>query len=274
MAKTAAKKKSVAKKKPRVEVTQAYEGVALVEAVIARVESEGFAVLGTCGMGRQSKPVPVDPDRLATLEFPGGKPLSPALRRWLSFDAKWLAWFEDPRLPVFRPLDIGAYAEQEYGMTWGFDALAKKFLRGDCYGLHFGSDSRRFLYVGEVDAIGEYPVLLTDTDDCPFLCVEHPGIDVYLGVFSGLVEDEGGCYGELAKHRRYRERMKQHQNQALHGYDSVELYNDFVLDDDGDPIEHIHVAKGKQPPKGALSGVDPYTKQTYYYRKISLPGFD
>ena len=160
-------------------------------------------------------------------------------------------------------------------MTWGFDALAKKFLRGDCYGLHFGADSRRFLYVGEPDAIGEYPVLLTDTDDLPFLCVEYPGIDVYLGVFSGLVADEGdGCYGSLAGDRRYRARMKQHQAQALHGYASVELYRDFVLDAEGDPIEHVRVPRGGAPPRDALQVVDPLTTWPSWYRKTRLPGFE
>lgn len=282
--KTAAKKASAKKKtakKPAakkqtskgVAVTQVYEGVALVEAVIARVVDQGFAVLGTCGLPRQARPQPVPPDRLAALEFPGGKPLSPALRRWLAFDARWLGWFEQPSAPVFRPLDLGQYAVQEYGMAWGFDALAKKFLRGHCYGLHFGADSRRFLYVGEPDALGEHPVLLTDTDDCPFLCVEHPGIDVYLGVFAGLVDDEGGCYGGLASAPRYRARMKQHQQQALHGYESVELYNDFMLDDEGNPIAYVHVPKAKQPPKDAIRGMNTDTGRTFWYRRIVLPGF-
>ncbi len=271
--KTTAKKTTAAKKATqRIAVTQAYEGVALVDAVIARVEDQGFAVLGSCGLPKQAKPQPIPPERLATLEFPGGKPLSPALRRWLAFDARWLGWFEQPSHPAFRPLDLGQFSEQQYGMTWGFDALAKKFLRGQCYALHFGCDSRRFLYVGEPDALGEHPVLLTDTDDCPFLCVEHPGIDVYLGVFAGLVDDADGCYGSLASHPRYRARMKQHQAQALHGYESVELYNDFVLDDEGNPIEYVHVPKGKRPPKDAIEGGA--GGQTFWYRRIALPGFE
>ena len=58
-------------------------------------------------------------------------------------------------------------------MEWGYADLEQHWFAGDCYGLHFGSDSRRFLYVGEPDSREEPPVLLLDTDENPYIGVEY-----------------------------------------------------------------------------------------------------
>ena len=213
-------KKRSQKKVARVSLPRGEQahGVALVETVIARVQAGGFGVLGSCGPRPPKKPVPVPPEALRALRFPNGAELSPALQRWLAFDAAWLGWFEDPRRPVFRPLKLDEYVRAEFSMEpFGYDLMAKRMLTGDCFGLHFGSDSRRFLYVGVPDARGEHPVLLLDTDDLPYVGVEYPGIDVYLGVFAGLVRDRGDSYGTLRSSPRYAEPMAEHAAKNLWG---------------------------------------------------------
>jgi len=129
------------------------------------------------------------------------------------------------RSPCSNRRSSGAYTTDEYDQDWGYGTLEPK-LGGDCFGLHFGADSRRFLYVGKPDSSGEHPVLLCDTDDAPYLCVQYPGIDVYLGVHAGLIENEG-AYGDLAKDARYAARMKEHAKLNMLGKPDIELgYSD------------------------------------------------
>jgi hypothetical protein len=223
-------------------------GVALIDAVIAKVKRDGALNI--------AKPKPA---KLARLTFPNGKPLSPALARWLAFDASWLGW----TLPLVAQ-SIGAYAKREYDMEWGYSALPFK---GDCFGLRGGSDSRRLLYVGEPDSIGEYPVLLTDTDDDPYLGVEYPGIDVYLGVYAGVIDYKPDVYGAMIKHPVYGGRMREHAKRYFSGkagdsvYDLVTdrgAYNRLMnLDADGfgtsptvwPPADVVKKAKAKAKPK-------------------------
>jgi hypothetical protein len=185
-------------------------GIDLVDQVIDKVKAEGFGALGACGVRPPKEPVPVPEAELARLRFPSGDDLSPALRRWLAFDGQWLGWFDDPTRPVFRPEKLGAFTRREYRFDWGFGELEGRGFGGDCYALHFGSDSRRLLYVGEPDSSGEHPILLTEEDDDPWIGVQKPGIDVYLGIHSGVLEIRTSCYGDLAKHAVYGKRMKEH----------------------------------------------------------------
>jgi len=203
-------------------------GLQLIEQVINKVHAEGFGVLGWCGVPDIDQPAPVPPEQLAALAFPNGKPLSPALRRWLAFDASWLGWFDDPIRPVFRPLKLGEYVAEEFDEVWGdiYADIGKKLVRGDCYGLHFGADSRRFLYVGEPDSLGEYPVLMIDTDDMPYMAVQYPGLDVYLAACSGLIDNEEVKIG-------YSRRMKEQAERNLDGLMEFELGVDVWLDEEG-----------------------------------------
>ena len=189
------------------------QGVDSVELVIAHVERTGALLSG--------KPKPVPAAALERLTFPDGSRLSPSLRRWLAFDASWLGWFTSVSKPVFRPKKLGQYAKDEYELDWGYGD-SEKTVSGDCFGVHGGSDSRRFLYVGAPDSLGEHPVLLTDTDDSPYLCVEYPGIDVYLAIHSGLIEHRG-VYASLADDPRYASRMKEHAKNNLGGSRAVDL---------------------------------------------------
>jgi hypothetical protein len=70
-------------------------------------------------------------------------------------------------------------------------------LPGQCLVLPGGAESRRFMYVGEPDAFGEYPVFVVDIDDVPIVAIEYPGLDVYLsdGVTEDITGDElGACF--------------------------------------------------------------------------------
>jgi hypothetical protein len=150
------------------------------------------------------------PAALKKLTFPNGKPLSPALRAWLAFDASWVRWFDDPKKPSFRPCKLGEWTVAQYGYDCGYGDLDPLF-PGDVYSLDFfGGESRCSLYVGDSDSAQEYPVLLTDVDDTPYLCVEFPGIDVYLADAAGLVRPTSDEHGAYASHRLYGGRMKQH----------------------------------------------------------------
>jgi hypothetical protein len=205
--------------------------LALVEQVIKRVRLEGFGVLGDAGRPMIEKPRPLALDVLATLTFPNGQPLSPSLKHWLAFDCSWLGWFEDER-PVFKPLKLGEYVSKEFDSQWGgiYSAVGKGLLTGDCYGLPFGPGSRRFLYAGHTDSLGEYPVIMIDTDDLPYVAIEYPGLDVYLAAQAGvLAEDEVID----ATHPIYGWRVREHAQLNLGGRVEFELGTDVWFDADG-----------------------------------------
>lgn len=249
-----APKKKKALRPPTAEATAGLHGAALVEVAIARVQERGFALLGNCGVKPPKKPAPLAKAVLDTLTFPNGKPLPPSLRRWLAFDASWLAWFDDLAHPTFEPLQLGAFAELEFDMDWGFSTFEGK-LPGDCIGLHFGSESRRLLYIGEPDSHGEYPVLVIDTDDVPYVGLEYPGFDVYIAEAAGLLQDrEHETYGDLLDDAVYGGRMQEHADGLFGGkvgfeeldlleegeevdeedYEDLEELEDFDLSDDPD----------------------------------------
>jgi hypothetical protein len=239
---------------PTREAAAGLHGEALVDAAIARVRERGFALLGSVGVKPPKKPAPLSKAVLDALTFPNGKPLPPSLRRWLAFDASWLAWFDDLDQPAFEPLQLGAFAEQEFDMDWGFSTFEGK-LPGDCIGLHFGSESRRLLYVGEPDSHGEYPVLVIDTDDVPYVGLEYPGFDVYIAEAAGLLQDrEHETYGDLLDDAVYGGRMQEHADALFGGkvgfeeldlleegeeadeedYEDLEELEDFDLSDEPD----------------------------------------
>lgn len=154
-------------------------GVALVDAVMAdRKKNQG---------AKHKGPQPLDPAALAATTL-GDRPLTPALRRWLEQDGEMFVLGEPQSL---QSLVATEFPEWE-------DAFAALYpvLTAPCVLFEgWGADSRRFLYLGEADAHGEYPVFTIDTDDTPFVCINGP-VDVWLAQHAGFLEDED-VYGAV-----------------------------------------------------------------------------
>jgi hypothetical protein len=171
-------------------------GVPLVEHVIERVRDEmtggGLSVA-----------------ELAELSL-NGKPLPPSLRRWLAFNTAW-AEFD------FQPTKL----EQHMGPAF---KVFEKLLPGDFYSMRASqSDSTWwFLYAGDADELGEYPIFLADIDDWYLVKIAYPGFDVFLaeyctGAGRGWRADLSGKYQDDAALRR-------HAEMNFQGYWWCELY--------------------------------------------------
>jgi hypothetical protein len=112
----------------------------------------------------------------------GGKPLSPSLAHWLANDRDMF--------DLGPPTSIKELIEGEFP-EWAdaFVGLAK-YLTGPCVLLEgWGSDSRRFIYLGATDDRGEYPVFTLDIDDVPYACINGP-VDVWLAQCAGALAAE------------------------------------------------------------------------------------
>ena len=200
-------------------------GLELVESVIERLSDEGLSYLN-----HYEPAVPVGEAVLHELRFPNGAPLSPALRRWLGYDAGLLGFFDDPAKPVFRARSISEFAEDVYGdgeVAKKFGALAKT-LPGLCFGLPMGKDAKRFLYVGEgpLDSVGEHPVLVLDPADPPFVCVEYPGIDVFLADKARFFLRRSREFGGFGFDEVYGPRMQEHRDRLFDGRPSIKYGED------------------------------------------------
>lgn len=207
-------------------VNENMHGAALIDRVIERVRNQGWP---TSDAPDTSEPVPLAPEVLDRLRLPGGRALPPSLRRWLEFDSSWLAdvgWYEDEREPVFGDRGLGATAEWMYGcggVMVGMFADFEKLLPAVCLPLVGGSDSRRLLYLGTPDSTGEYPVLVTDIDDLPYVAVMYPGFDVYLADLADVLDLDFDTYTSLADHPEYGPRMREHAENTELGADGLEF---------------------------------------------------
>ena len=138
------------------------------------------------------------------------------LLRW---DASWLAslgWLE---LQPFRwtPRTLAEIAGDAYDLP-AFQT---------CFLLPGGSDSKRvWVVTNEPDALGEYPVVLTDDDEVPFLCVYMAGLDVFLGDLSGVQRVSGESYEDVARDERFRARMSHHGKKLMKGRISTDFPRD------------------------------------------------
>ena len=110
-------------------------------------------------------PEPVPPAVLKKLRLPNDEKLSPGLKELLAFDASWLGWVIDDEEPELEPLAIDELIEQEFGEDFVAPfGEAIEMLSEDCILIDHGSESRRFLYVGNPDEKGEYAVITVDPD--------------------------------------------------------------------------------------------------------------
>ncbi|MFG2196002.1 hypothetical protein [Streptomyces sp. NPDC048639] len=205
-------------------------GAPLVERVIDRVTRGGFG--GFCGTPRLDTPIPLPARVVADLRMPEGRPLPPSLRRWLEFDASWLAeigWYPDPAAPVLEGDSLSETADEMYGFGrrehhWTeMFAEFETLLPDRCFPLVGGADSRRLLYAGEPDSLGEYPVLVTDIDDLPYVGVMYPGLDVYLAHEAGVIDLDFDTYTGLVDHPVYGARMREHATRTGLGTEGTEI---------------------------------------------------
>ncbi|WP_354644616.1 hypothetical protein [Kitasatospora camelliae] len=219
---------------------ESMHGAALIDRVIARV-SQGRPAAGALDI---TAPVPLAPEAIDRLRLAGDRPLPPSLRRWLAFDSSWLSgigWYDDARAPVLEGRALGETAERMYGsggVMVGMFADFEALLPSPCLPLVGGSDSRRLLYLGRPDSTGEYPVLVTDIDDLPYVAVMYPGLDVYLAHLAGVLDLAFGSYTGLTDHPEYGPRMREHAENTELGpagldfRDLDDLDLDLDLDDD------------------------------------------
>jgi hypothetical protein len=242
------------------------QGAALIDLVIEKVRKEGFR----SGDGpKLGEPRPLPTDAIEALRFPNGERPSPSLRRWLAFDASWLAelgWFDDLAAPVLKPCSIGEFAAREYGDDWGqgFSGFRKSF-GGDLYLLPEGSDSRRALYVGKPDSLGEHPVAVTDNDDMPYVGMMYPGFDVYMAHFTRLITLKFGTYEALHEHPVYGPRMAEHAKNNLGGHASLEFGAEEAAEME---VEEPPPWKAGDPvPAGWKEARNPFTGQALLTRK-------
>jgi hypothetical protein len=150
-------------------------GVQLIDFVMARRKTKGEKLKG------------MPAAQLAKTNL-GKVPLTPSLQRWLEFDDDTFILGEPQSFPEMMETEFSEWAD-------AFAPVAKRLKAKVVLFEGWGSDSRRFLYLGKTDSHGEYPVMTIDTDDLPFLCVNGP-VDVWLAQQVGYLETEK-VYGHV-----------------------------------------------------------------------------
>lgn len=187
-------------------------GVALVDATLARRKENGDSFTGA--------------EDLATRKL-GEQPLSPALSRWLAAD--------DDFFTLGEPQSFSEMIAAEFGEEWVelFQPVAQRLKAPVVLFEGWGSDSRRFLYLGKRDAQGEPTVMTVDMDDTPFFAVNGP-VDVWLAQHAGFLADED-VYGAVPP--LYEETRREH---AALNFGGFITFADGMLSrsldaDDGEP---------------------------------------
>jgi hypothetical protein len=178
-------------------------GVELIERVIASLEERKAP----------KPPAPLDAVAIAEMKLANGAPLPPSLQRFLAlhgpahqFPGNWAPG----KLSALDHLGVAELIQKVYpkDLLRYFDiGPIVEALPGRCHPIDW-DPPLRFLYVGEPDEWGEYPVLvLQDYDDVLDVVVDYPGLDVHLACsaqvvpspryYGGIVEDP--AYGPMLK---------------------------------------------------------------------------
>ncbi len=135
-----------------------------------------------------SEPEPVAAAVLRKMTLPNGEPISAAMKELLKFDALWLGIEFDEDEGDIESTSLEDLLEDELGK----DALvsfgeALELFEGDCIPLGGASASLRFLYVGEPDETGEYPVITVVHQPSPWIGGFVP-FDVWVAQELGALE--------------------------------------------------------------------------------------
>lgn len=254
------------------------QGVALVRQVIEKVKASDLGLLDSYLPKDKRRPRPLSRGVIASLRLPGNRPLSPSLAEWLAFDAGFFEWLDDEGHPVLPERNVGelalaVYSEDDAQMAAAFTGLTAELMKGFCLPVPVGTESRRFVYLSEPDELGEYPVLMLDIDDQPYVGVEYPGIDVYLATHAGLIEaPERNTAGSYADDPRFRSRMEHHIRTALGGHAYLEPGDEGFPISDGtlDNLASTVIGEGVEVPEGyevSRVGMNPFTKKPMYFLK-------
>ncbi|MEO8549801.1 MAG: hypothetical protein ABI678_07500, partial [Kofleriaceae bacterium] len=174
-------------------------GAALVDSLLTMIQEQGGGIPGM----PVEEPEGLTAEELAGLSLPGGRPLPASLAKLLAFDQDFLDVLEDDddgKLQLaFRSFkDLMA---EEFDEETAANVDFSELLPGPCLVIPSeasGLDARaRFMYAGEPDAFGEYPVFVVDIAEVPFVAIEYPGLDVFLadGITEDIVDDGAlGCF--------------------------------------------------------------------------------
>ena len=212
-------------------MTDSLRGDALVDSVLAKIEEEGGGLLGLV-QGATDEPEGLTPEELAGLTLPGGRPLPPSLAKFLAYDQDFLDVLEDDDDGTLA-LSFRTFKDmmaEQFDEETAENADFTNVLPGQCLVLPGEGASRRFMYVGEPDTFGEYPVFVVDIEDIPFVAIEYPGLDVFLadGVSEVILdEDVHNCFA----HPVYGPML---ENQARRNFDGWKVY-----DVGGEDSEHL-----------------------------------
>ena len=105
-------------------------------------------------------PEPVPASILKKLRLPNDEKLSPGLKTFLAHDASLLGWSFDDEEPEFEAMSLDELVGQEIGdESVSAFGEACELLGGDCLLIAGDGDATSFLYIGDADAAGEYPVV-------------------------------------------------------------------------------------------------------------------
>lgn len=155
-----------------------------------------------------------------------GRPLPPSLRAVLAHDATWLpalvdASVEDVALAAALALEEAIGGDRKPTREW-FSSLAPLY-PGRCFALEGPSVSNgtvetSFLYVGEPNADGEYPVLVySQPDDAPAeIVIEAPSVDVWLAQRLKLIKGKVGARGSKLP-KMYAQPLQDHADRHFNG---------------------------------------------------------
>jgi hypothetical protein len=125
-------------------------------------------------------PTPIAANKLDTLTFPDGKPLPPSLKQWLAFDAASLGLFSDLANLVITPTSLS-----DWGNHLLFNTMQRLLLPENVYALYPNSSSYEmwFLYTGQADDVGEYPIFVAVRDDDDFAQLFAPNFAIWLAIW-------------------------------------------------------------------------------------------
>jgi hypothetical protein len=186
-------------------------GLALVRAAIERAKSS---------RGRKKA---LARALASKLRFAGRRRVPASLRAWLEFDTAWIE-LRIAKTGEIASDTISATLAERFPHVGSWDDF-ERLLPAPVVLLPLGTDSCHLLYLGEPDERGEYPILVVDTDDTPYVTIYSPSFDVWIAeAFDALPEAwEREHYASMFDHPRYGKATKRQAKSNLHGLTSWDI---------------------------------------------------